>query len=250
MQNFEINTTDIEGDEADPTYRSHFHAQLRLNSDTYKIVDRDMDTVIVRSVATQGDIVKVIGIADSRLHNNDWQIITELQGSPLDSLGMPMDTLSNIAARVIIDGSEEALEYRSKKAKRLLAEQRARRAIEPDSVLVQHILIGFQGSIKSKRIDRTKEQARVFAEGILQRAKEGEDFDSLVETYTDDSYPGIYGIVNSGVLSDPRGDKQYRSKMVRAFGDVSFSLEVGEIGIAAYDPMFSPFGWHIIKRIE
>ena len=38
--------------------------------------------------------------------------------------------------------------------------------------------------------------------------------------------------------------------MVRGFGDVGFQLDVGEIGMAEYDPGTSQYGWHIIKRIE
>jgi parvulin-like peptidyl-prolyl isomerase len=38
--------------------------------------------------------------------------------------------------------------------------------------------------------------------------------------------------------------------MVPAFGDVGFTLRVGEIGLAPHDPTTSPFGWHVIKRIE
>ena len=38
--------------------------------------------------------------------------------------------------------------------------------------------------------------------------------------------------------------------MVQAFGDTVWRLEVGQIGVAAYDPETSPCGWHIIKRVE
>ena len=41
-----------------------------------------------------------------------------------------------------------------------------------------------------------------------------------------------------------------RAKMVPYFGDVSFSLEVGEIGLAVYDSGKSKYGWHIIKRLK
>jgi parvulin-like peptidyl-prolyl isomerase len=122
--------------------------------------------------------------------------------------------------------------------------------MEPDYITVQHILIGFQGSVTNKRITRTKEEAQKLAEGILQRAKEGEDFDSLVEAYTDESYPGIFKIANTSVMPIKTKDMHAREEMVRAFGDVSFSLEVGEIGMAAYHPTRSPYGWHIIKRLE
>jgi parvulin-like peptidyl-prolyl isomerase len=38
--------------------------------------------------------------------------------------------------------------------------------------------------------------------------------------------------------------------MVPAFGDVGFALPPGQIGMAEYDPVKSPYGWHIIKRLE
>ncbi len=41
-----------------------------------------------------------------------------------------------------------------------------------------------------------------------------------------------------------------RGQMVTSFGDISFSLKVGEIGIANYDPVGSKFGWHIIRRVN
>ena len=41
-----------------------------------------------------------------------------------------------------------------------------------------------------------------------------------------------------------------REKMVPGFGDAAFPLKVGDVGIANYDLSASPFGWHIIKRLE
>lgn len=41
-----------------------------------------------------------------------------------------------------------------------------------------------------------------------------------------------------------------RGRMVPAFCDVAFSLDVGEVGLAEYDAERSPFGWHVIKRLE
>lgn len=123
---------------------------------------------------------------------------------------------------------------------------------EPDVVTVQHILIGFQGSIPGKNITRTKEEAKTLAEEILAEAKsDPESFPDLVRDNTDDSFPGVYTMTNFGVTTAPEGRQAYqRERMVAAFGDVGFPLEVGEIGLAEYDPQKSPYGYHIIKRIE
>jgi len=121
---------------------------------------------------------------------------------------------------------------------------------EPDVVVVQHILIGFKKTVRGKEIDRTKKEARTLAEELLERSKSLDDneFDALVEEYTDDRYPGIYRLTNRGV---PLQSKSYtRDDMVGNFGRVAFRLEVGEVGMATYHPGNSPFGWHIIRRIE
>ena len=117
-----------------------------------------------------------------------------------------------------------------------------------EHIKVQHILISFAGKVPGKNITRTEDEARALAAQVLDRAKKGEDFDSLVKTYTDDRAPGIYALANSGVT--PSADEFSRDRMVPAFGEVGFSLAPGEIGMAEYDPARSPFGWHIIKRLE
>ena len=118
----------------------------------------------------------------------------------------------------------------------------------PEHVVVQHILIGFAGSVPGKNITRTTEEARKLAEELLARARKGEDFDALVKQYTDDAAPGIYGMANTGVR--PGTAETPRTGMVKGFGDASFSLAVGEVGMAPYDPKASPYGWHVIKRLK
>src|SRR5213593_2504273 len=112
-------------------------------------------------------------------------------------------------------------------------------ASEPDHVVVQHVLIGFQGSVPHKNITRSKDDAKKLADEVLQRARKGEDFGALVKQYTDDAPPGIYGMSNNGVA--PGSAETKRAGMVKGFGDVSFSLKVGEFGVASYDPQVSPF---------
>ena len=121
-------------------------------------------------------------------------------------------------------------------------------AAPADHIKVQHILISFAGKVPGKNITRTEDEARALAAQVFDRATKGEDFDSLVKTYTDDRAPGIYALANSGVTTS--ADEFSRDRMVPAFGEVGFSLAPGEIGMAPYDPVRSPFGWHIIKRLE
>lgn len=120
-------------------------------------------------------------------------------------------------------------------------------AREPERITIQHILISFAGA--GTAATRTRDEAQALAEETLERARQGEPFDDLVATLTDDSAPGIYALRD--VNATPLSASEYpRNRMVPAFGDVGFSLAVGEIGMASHDPASSPYGWHIIKRLE
>jgi peptidyl-prolyl cis-trans isomerase D len=122
---------------------------------------------------------------------------------------------------------------------------------EPEHVTVQHILIAFRGSLPGdQKVTRPQAEAEKLALRVFERAKAGEDFDALVKTFTNDEYPGLYSMSNLNVEPDPAKHEYPRAKMVKAFGDVSFGLEVGGIGLAVYDPATSRFGWHIIKRLR
>ncbi len=125
---------------------------------------------------------------------------------------------------------------------------------EPDRVTVQNILVGFkdaagfQGNAPAKAKTRTQEQARTLAYDLLNRVKGGADFDGLVKEFSDDSFPGVYSMANTRI--NPVGDEVKREAIVQAFGDLSFRLQVGEVGITDYDKQTSPYGYHIIKRLK
>jgi len=127
-------------------------------------------------------------------------------------------------------------------------------ATTPEHIEVQHILIGFakdpgkQSTVPGKKITRTMEEAKTLAYKILDQARAGTPFDTLVVQHTDDSAPGIYKMSGIGVTNAP--GEYPRKDMVAAFGDVGFNISVGNIDIADYDPAKSPFGYHIIKRTK
>jgi PPIC-type PPIASE domain len=121
---------------------------------------------------------------------------------------------------------------------------------EPKIVTVQHILIGFQGSLPGKNVTRSQAEAETLANDLLSRARAGEDFDALVEEYSDDNYPGVYQMANRGETADKDRLVFERGQMAQYFGDVSFSLEVNAFGLAPYHKDKCKYGWHIIKRLK
>ena len=52
-----------------------------------------------------------------------------------------------------------------------------------------------------------------------------------------------------GVTPVPLFDTQIAA-MVAGFGDVGWRLQVGEVGVAPFHSRKSPYGWHIIKRVQ
>jgi len=118
---------------------------------------------------------------------------------------------------------------------------------EPEHITVAHVLIAFAGT--GTQATRSKADAEKVANDVLARAKKGEDFDKLMKDLSDDTGGGVYMMSNLGVRpSNP--DEYPRNKMVPAFGDVGFKLEVGGVGMSGFDPRTSPYGWHVIKRIK
>jgi peptidyl-prolyl cis-trans isomerase D len=101
---------------------------------------------------------------------------------------------------------------------------------EKKQVRARHIL--FRLSEKASKEEEEKVRDKALA--VLKKAKEGENFAHLAETYTED--PGT---------KKEGGDLGYFSsgQMVKPFEDAAFKLKKGEIS----DLVRTPFGYHIIK---
>jgi hypothetical protein len=108
-----------------------------------------------------------------------------------------------------------------------------------EKVKLQHILLAFVGAMRGSESGHTMEEARTLASEVLARARAGEDFTALMQQYSGDEGPGTYVLTQDD-----------RATYAKSFGDVGFRLQVGEIGVAPYHHVKSPFGWHIIKRLE
>lgn len=102
-----------------------------------------------------------------------------------------------------------------------------------EQVHARHILI----SVAADATEADQQLALAKAISITQRLKEGEDFATLAETYSDDTGSAAQG-----------GDLGFfpRGQMVSEFEEAAFSLPVGEIS----DPVKSQFGYHIIEVLE
>ena len=97
---------------------------------------------------------------------------------------------------------------------------------------VRHILLLTQGKTEAEKAEALKK-----IEGILARAKAGEDFGELAKQHSEDP-----GSKDNGGLYEDFG----RGQMVKPFEDAAFSVPVGEIsGVVETN-----FGYHIIKVVD
>jgi len=107
---------------------------------------------------------------------------------------------------------------------------------QPEMVRASHILISTRDEQKRELSAEQKTVKRTTAEGVLKRARSGEDFAQLAKEYSDD--PGSKD--KGGEYTFPRG------RMVPEFEAAAFTMQPGQIS----DIVTTTFGYHIIKLIE
>lgn len=101
---------------------------------------------------------------------------------------------------------------------------------EDKTASVRHILLLTQGKPEAEKAEIHKKM-----EGLLAKAKAGEDFAALAKQYSED--PGSKD--NGGLIPEEFG----RGRMVKPLEDAAFSVPVGQIsGIVE-----APYGFHILK---
>jgi len=126
-------------------------------------------------------------------------------------------------------------------------------AVEPDHVLLDHILIGV-AQLRLPNVKRTSAEARELAFRVFHELRAGADWNEFRKRYSDDKSSkgpgGPYWMANEGVAPRRKLAEQPRERAAKDFADIGFGLEIGEIGIAEYHPRSCPFGFHIIKRLE
>ncbi len=115
--------------------------------------------------------------------------------------------------------------------------QRPKRADEPDSVHVQHVLVKHKDA-KNPRdgVTRTREEACARAEEALAKMKEGIAFDSVVAQYSDEAGAAT----RSGDIGNVT-----RAEVQPAFADAAFILDHNQLS----DVVETDFGFHLILRV-
>lgn len=101
-------------------------------------------------------------------------------------------------------------------------------------IRVKHVLVKVASSDDSD--GHSDEEALAIARQVAQEARDGADFDELVEKYGED--PGMVDNLDGYYFTD-------NGSMVAEFEEASFALQEGEIS----DPVKSKHGYHVILRL-
>lgn len=157
------------------------------------------------------------------------------RSTPLSFAVIALAALLTFPACSDRDQDASALE----KMRARIAETAGRAENDVDRVKVRHILISFIGAARAEEATRTFAEAEKQAARLLTRIDDGADFAALMKKHTSDPGPGEYEMT----LADREG-------MATSFWKTSWRLGVGETSVAGYDEKDSPFGWHIIQRVE
>ncbi|MCK9478843.1 MAG: peptidylprolyl isomerase [Firmicutes bacterium] len=125
-----------------------------------------------------------------------------------------------------------------------VGEEQAEEFFNNKIVRVKHILILSMDETTGQPLEAQQlENAKIKADDLLAKAKSGENFDSLVEQYSEDpgskSMPEGYYLGKGFVLGSQGG-------MVPSFETASFELDVDEVS----DIVETDYGFHIIKRYQ
>lgn len=110
-------------------------------------------------------------------------------------------------------------------------EKQIKAYLDKNYIQAQHVLISTEGLT-----DKEKAEKRNLADQVYEFARQGMEFEKLVEQYGEDP----------GMEASPEGYLFTKGEMVKEFEDIAFNLKVGKIsGVVE-----TAYGYHIIKRVE
>ncbi|MHC4163124.1 MAG: FG-GAP-like repeat-containing protein [Planctomycetota bacterium] len=125
----------------------------------------------------------------------------------------------------------------------------AKRRVPPRRLKVKQILVRWSGARGAQGVERDQAEARKLARHLTRLARRGETFQRIVATEPD---AGLEVEVLT-VVADAgtrRAGEYSRADLPTALSELVFNLDVGEVGLCEFHEKESPFGWHVVMRVE
>lgn len=160
--------------------------------------------------------------------------------SNLNEMGVSFDTYERIVKAGLIQAHLKELLY-GEESENAISEDAMKAEYDENYRRVKHILFKTNdlkddtdddGNV-TKTVDEKKAEIEATYKEVLARAQAGEDFEALVEEYSDDGMDKDKGYIFK------KGD------MVTEFEEAAWDLAVGEVSSCE-----STYGWHIIKAYD
>jgi hypothetical protein len=109
LVDFEVDIIENLGNKVDPRWGSRFRASVKTRVESFVIDREEADALFVSLKTSKGEQVDVYGKAYSTLYQGGWTHTYEMEGKPIENMGIPLDSYSG--KRVILTGSKEAESY-------------------------------------------------------------------------------------------------------------------------------------------
>lgn len=217
-----LGLTDKEG-KFDPDLAKRY-IQNGLRRSVSEFADAQVDELLAQQMRDLVGSTVTVGeqeVWDSFLDENDRAKVKYIRLSPTYYQGLGEADLSGLDDWIAANSELLTQEYEKNKHRYT--------GLDPQ-VRSRHILI----KLAPNAAEKDKEKARKRAEALRKKALSGADFGSLATKDSEDT-----GTAKKG------GDLGYnpRGRMVKAFDDAQFALEVGKVS----EVIESPFGFHVIK---
>jgi peptidyl-prolyl cis-trans isomerase C len=226
------------GQAVSPAQLSLFESQL---------LEHLIQVKLLVTKATEADLAKGLEASNKQFESIKSRAGTEeALNRQLKSVGM---TQENFRTRMVDEATAEAVLERELKINvsddeiAKFYEENPSKFEQPEMVRASHILLSTRD--KDSRAELTAEQKaakRKQMEGLLKRARDGEDFTKLAKEFSED--PGVKE--NSGEYTFARASADPTRAMVPEFEAAAFSLKTNQVS----DIVTTQFGYHIIKLSE
>jgi len=206
-----------------------------------QVLDRLIQIQLLLAKASDTDKAKGQETCSKRFENVRTRAGSEdALNRQLKSVGM---TQEQLRAKMLEEATAEAVLERELKINvsdeeiKKFYDENPARFEQPEMVRASHVLLMTRNPTNNTELsDAQKTAKHKEMEGILKRAREGEDFAKLAREYSED--PGSKD--KGGEYIFPRG------QMVREFEAAAFSLNTNQIS----DIVTTEYGYHIIKLNE
>lgn len=183
-------------------------------------------------------VAKAMGIefdeeTQQKIADYKQQVVDSYNGGYEDFL--KENNLTDADIDTIISVTYYAEELQKKMGEKEFTDEEKREYFKENYRRAKHILISTKDMTTNKDLPEDKQaEAKTKAEELLERAKNGEDFDALVSEYSEDP----------GSKSNPDGYVFTDNEMVPEFQDGVDSLKPGEFTLVK-----SSYGYHVIERL-